>query len=459
MVYTCCVPECNTGYRSAKNVEKIAMFRFPSDEEFCRKWIKAIPRKNFNVTNSTRICAKHFTEDDFETTSTDQCKSRQQKRDQALLKRLRLKSTALPHVFPGLPKYLSKAPAHKRTSGATSSARFEKENIQIQRENDKFIEMDKISDLIDLKNKLCDAILPSNYIKVENEHAICFRYILSPNVDNAAPKLMASVNVSGNLVVKAFVASVPLPKSRYQHLMSQHAITKLSELCNILAFCKSLSEDLQSGSIDDQNSITLAISALKTVKENRFDENDDASCMLLVSFIIEQLQLMQLPKSGCRYSPELITLSFLWKLSSTTLYKQLSRFFILPSIRRLQQLSVDFGVEMGKVDVQYLQQRTAGFSPGEKTVVLLIDEVYTAQRVEYSNESFIGLTDDGHAAKTVLTFMVQSVCKNYKDVVCLIPVEKLDTKFLRFYFDLVMKALNDIFFVAAVSVDNHICNR
>ena len=90
---------------------------------------------------------------------------------------MRLKSTALPHVFPGLPKYLSKAPTPKRTSGATLSARFEKENIQIQRENDKFIEMDKISDLIDLKNKLCDAILPSNYIKVENEHSIRFHYI------------------------------------------------------------------------------------------------------------------------------------------------------------------------------------------------------------------------------------------------------------------------------------------
>ena len=124
--------------------------------------------------------------------------------------------------------------------------------------------------------------------------------------------------------MKASVASVPLPKSRYQHLMSRNAVTRLSELCNILAFCKSLSEDLQSGSIDDQNSITLAVSALKTVKENRFDENDDASCMPLVSFNIEQLRLIQLPKNGCRYSPELITLFFLWKLSSTTLYKQLS---------------------------------------------------------------------------------------------------------------------------------------
>ena len=219
---------------------------------------------------------------------------------------------------------MSKAPAPRRTSGATSSARFEKENIQIQHENDKFIEMDKISDLIDLKNKLCDAILPSKYIKVENEHAIHFHYILCPNVDNAAPKLKASANVSGSLVVKASVASVPLPKSRYQHLMSRNAVTRLSELCYSFAFFKSLSENLQSGSIDDQNSITSAISALKTVKENRFDENDDASCMPLISFNIEQLRLIQLPKSGRKYSPELITLFFLWKLSSPTLYKQLS---------------------------------------------------------------------------------------------------------------------------------------
>ena len=92
-------------------------------------------------------------------------------------------------------------------------------------------------------------------------------------------------------------------------------------------------------------------------------------------------------------------------------------------------------------------------TPLEEKVVLTIDEVYTAQRVEYSNGAFVGLTEDGLPAKTVLTFMVQSIAGKYKDVVCLVPV------LLRSWFDKVLNALNDIFFIVAVCTDNHVCNR
>ena len=89
----------------------------------------------------------------------------------------------------------------------------------------------------------------------------------------------------------------------------------------------------------------------------------------------------------------------------------------------------------------------------------MFDKVYTAQRVEYTNSSFIGVTEEGASAKTVLTFMIQSVKGKYKDVVCLIPIHKLSTALLRKWFDLVMSALNDLFLVVAVSADNHVCNR
>ena len=89
----------------------------------------------------------------------------------------------------------------------------------------------------------------------------------------------------------------------------------------------------------------------------------------------------------------------------------------------------------------------------------MIDEIYTAQRIEYSNGAFVGLTEDNKPAKTVLTFMIQSTCSKYKDVVCLVPVDKLDTKTQRKWFDLVMLKLQDIFRIVAVSVDNHVCNR
>ena len=63
----------------------------------------------------------------------------------------------------------------------------------------------------------------------------------------------------------------------------------------------------------------------------------------------------------------------------------------------------------------------------EKIVVLLLNEVQMAQRVEYSDGSFIGLNEDGVPAKTVLTFIVQSICGKYRNVVCLIPAIDLDT--------------------------------
>ena len=91
--------------------------------------------------------------------------------------------------------------------------------------------------------------------------------------------------------------------------------------------------------------------------------------------------------------------------------------------------------------------------------MLIIDEVYTAQRIEYCNGQFIGLTKDGVASKTVLTFMVQSIYGKYKDVVCLIPINKLDTALLREWFFKVMEGINDCFQVLAVSADNHVCNQ
>ena len=91
--------------------------------------------------------------------------------------------------------------------------------------------------------------------------------------------------------------------------------------------------------------------------------------------------------------------------------------------------------------------------------MLLLDEVYMAQRVEYSNGSFVGLTEDGVPAKTVLAFMLQSICGKYRDVVCLIPVNKLNTDTLSHWFNMVLKAISSFYKVLAVCADNHICNR
>ena len=92
-------------------------------------------------------------------------------------------------------------------------------------------------------------------------------------------------------------------------------------------------------------------------------------------------------------------------------------------------------------------------------MVLMIDKVYIAQCIEYSDRNFVGLAEKGKRAKTVLTFIIQSVSYKYNDVVCLLPVNQFDLEFLKKWFDKVMVADNGLFFVIAVSVHNHVCNR
>ena len=43
-------------------------------------------------------------------------------------------------------------------------------------------------------------------------------------------------------------------------------------------------------------------------------------------------------------------------------------------------------------------------------MTLTIDEVFTAKCIEHSNETFVEVTEEGEPAKTVLAFMVKSIC-------------------------------------------------
>ena len=123
MGFCCCVPGCKTGYASSKPVKKIPVFGFPKQEHSHNAWLKAIPRKNWTLSKWHKVCAKHFSEDDFVTSSTDRRKKRRESRKFAELQMVRLKSTAVPSIFPNLSQYLSSPRNTRKTTCSTSSAR------------------------------------------------------------------------------------------------------------------------------------------------------------------------------------------------------------------------------------------------------------------------------------------------------------------------------------------------
>ena len=76
------------------------------------------------------------------------------------------------------------------------------------------------------------------------------------------------------------------------------------------------------------------------------------------------------------------------------LYKQILKedILALPTQRHLKKLTSAFTVEAGmsKSTEQYLKTRIKNLSEREKIVNLMIDEVYSAKRVEYSGGTFHG---------------------------------------------------------------------
>ena len=154
MVNSCCVPECKSGYKSVKKSEKISLFRFPKNEILRQKWIKAIPRKNWTLTENHRVCAYHFSEDDFIKTSADHRDSRKQARPNQDLQRIRLISTAVPHIFPSLPHYLSSnATASRPTTSSSSAARLINENAAIEKQNDVLFQSELVKNFSEFREK------------------------------------------------------------------------------------------------------------------------------------------------------------------------------------------------------------------------------------------------------------------------------------------------------------------
>ena len=195
MVNSCCVPESKSGYKFNKKSQPVALFKFPQNDIMQQKWIKAIPRKNWTVTQYHRVCAHHFTEDDFITKSNDLKKTRKLARTHQHMERIRSKPTAVPHIFLSLPQYLSSiAPAPRPTTSSTSAARLMNESIQINKQANLLFENEKVKNLSELKEKIKTESLPGGFVFAEEGGSICYHYIKhSANPHMESPKLLDTV--------------------------------------------------------------------------------------------------------------------------------------------------------------------------------------------------------------------------------------------------------------------------
>jgi len=210
-----------------------------------------------------------------------------------------------------------------------------------------------------------------------------------------------------------------VPSSQYVDLVKS-SIHCLSQLVNLMARVKSWIESPNSRSIDFI--LKMAVQLLKTSIDRLSDDSEEHR---KISFIIEQLKLLSLSKFSRIYSPVLVIMSYMIYAASPAAYAALQEQNVvcLPSTTTLKKVTRRLNCGTGLDNSSYLKMRISKLNQYERTVLLIIDEIYIAKRVEYTSGEMQGLTPDGSVASTLLCFMIKSLAGKYKDLVACIQCQ------------------------------------
>ena len=158
--------------------------------------------------------------------------------------------------------------------------------------------------------------------------------------------------------------------------------------------------------------IRYAVSLLEDYLQNM--EEDEINARKL-SFITEQLSLILKKPQNRRYSKNMILTAIILQSHSTACYESLLKADILtlPSVSSIRRICHGFQTETSQQMKSYLMSRRKNLSEFESTVVLIFDEMYVFETIDYSSNAFYGLATNKNApASTILTFMVKSLLAN-----------------------------------------------
>jgi hypothetical protein len=343
---------------------------------------------------------------------------------------------------------------HLRSTAASSSSRWATEAARLEEQTVEFLDDDKLNNVDEIYRKYssCDTTPKDIYVRLHTGF-LCFLLL---HLEGNVPTILVSLKVDYDMNVSACIRGVPLCKKLLKPYLTEGRITHLSQLLNLLSFLKTC----ETKSIPSRWMwIDLAVNCLRQ-HCMQYDGTGDPF-LKSITFIIEQLNLLKCSQYNRKYSSFLLTFAYIIYAASASCYSTLrdQNILCLPHKRTLNRISQKLDTSNENKNRTYLKMRISKLSSFATNVIMLIDEVYVSGGLEYSGGSITGQGEDGKA-KTVLCFMISSVCGSYRDTVRLVPTHRLTADTLHSHFMEVLRFVEAVgFFVVAISVDNHPVNR
>ena len=138
-----------------------------------------------------------------------------------------------------------------------------------------------------------------------------------------------------DLSFETVVDEKKIPATQFLDLV-KGPLKTMSQLVNVVARVKALTEDVQARSLELQ--LQLTIESLKMCLDIIDDEQDEYR---RIQFAIEQLQLITKPKYGRHYSPQIIVFAYMVYASSPAAYTSIrdENVLCLPSVSTLKKIT------------------------------------------------------------------------------------------------------------------------
>ncbi|KAG1673827.1 MFS-type transporter SLC18B1 [Nymphon striatum] len=368
----------------------------------------------------------------------------------------RLVINAVPSIFPNCPSYMKSEFTNEcsasRGKSATIEGRQDRMNSQLQENIQNFWSEDSIKSIEDVYQKLeaQSGYIPIGFTWILQSEKLL---ILSIVWNDGVPHIVGSITLCSSLSISITVNGGIVAPQKFKHITSKEKLENFDTLRNLMAAVKNWI-------VISETDCSELLDKAKDSLEKYIDKCEGIEKQKQCGFLREQIGLLESSKKSRRYSPDCLISSYLLYAASPNAYEEFRKqnLLCLPSSRTLRSLTSIIKANESK----YLKSRFSNLNSYERHVILMIDEIYTASRVEYSSSEgkIIGLTTDNNVAGTILTFMISSIAGQYRDVVSFYPINGINAKKLHVSCLEVLKYLDEIGFnVTVLCVDNHPVNR
>ena len=371
MIKKCCVYNCNGNYNDEN---KVKVFRLPKDEIERKRWLSAVPRDNIPDSKDTVICERHWPAN-YATVSIHG----------------KLRPVNPPTVFQGIPASL--IPPTPNLPRSSKKSLSEIRNT-VPDEINAFDEQDRIDGFENLLKHSQSFQIPffdcSRLFILEANEKLIFQsreYLENTGIPTFVFFIYKDMSYDGfHCGIKVSIST--LSANRF------FKISRWSQILEALRFLQHLELTHHKKVLHQQ----IQAMSQSTVAERKYS----------VETTIRAFEYFSLSRSG---------------------YNRFRRDFELPSTKTLSRLT---SITKSTDDYKFVNAIISSLLDRQKDLILLIDEVYVKPTLQYSGGTLFGkaVNNPDLLANTILTFMISAMFGGPKFVCKMLPVRKVDAKFL-----------------------------